>query len=311
MLEETKQPPHLIQRLWEPLCLATLNTPPAEASAEVFCRVLNDAFAHRRSDADMLFARTDLGRLLPEPARDYILGRGGRVLLGERAVALNANADRIDSIELASGATLPAEHLVLALPPEACLRLIEPLPAFTAIAERLRHIDSAPICTVYLQYPAHARLPFPLIGLHGTPNRSIAQWVCDLHDAGQPGLISAVISGTGEHMDLPRAELVTRVAAELAAYFPGWPAPSDGFVLRERRATFLCKVGVNALRPGTDTPYANCHLAGDATATGYPATLEGAVRSGFACAHRILIAEPSIADPLRLDGTKNKALPGI
>ncbi len=288
MLEETRQPQHLIERLWEPLCLATLNTPPAEASAEIFCRVLNDAFLHHRSDADLLFARHDLGRLLPDPARDYILSRNSHVLLGERAVALNAGTDRIDSIELASGATLPVEQIVLALPPEACLRLVEPLPGFAAITERLRRLDSAPICTVYFQYPAPVRLPFPLVGLHGTPNGSMAQWVCDLHDAGQPGLISAVISGSGEHMDLPREQLVARVAAELSAYFPSWPAPADGFVLRERRATFLSTVGVNALRPAADTPYANCHLAGDATATGYPATLEGAVRSGFACAHRIL-----------------------
>jgi squalene-associated FAD-dependent desaturase len=312
MLERTKQPPHLIQRLWEPLCLATLNTPPAQASAEVFCRVLNDAFAHRRSDADMLFPRSDLGLLLPEPARDYITRRGGRVLPGERAVALNAGAGRIDSVTLANGDTLAAEQIILALPPEACLRLIEPLPAFAAIAANLRRIDSAPICTVYFQYPAQVRLPFPLIGLHGGPNGSTAQWLCDLHDAGQPGLISAVISGTGEHMDLPRAQLVARVAAELAAYFPGWPAPVDGFVLRERRATFLSSVGVNALRPGADTPYANCQLAGDATATGYPATLEGAVRSGFACAHRILVtADPTApSDPIGVGGTHYKALPG-
>lgn len=284
LLERAGQPATLVRRLWEPLCLATLNASADVASAEVFRRVLRDAFAYRRADSDLLIARTDLGRLLPEPARDFILARGGRICLGQRVTALEARGDRVTGVRLAGGASLDAAHVVLAVPPEACLRLVRPLPALQALAARLERMQSAPICTVYLRYPPQTTLPFPLIGLHG----GAAQWVCDLGAAGRPGLMSVVISGPGDHLETPRARLVDRVGAELAAHFPAWPAPVEGFVLRERRATFLSAVGVNAMRPSCETPYRNCHVAGDATDTGYPATLEGAVRSGLACARRIL-----------------------
>ena len=287
MLEDAAQPETLIRRLWEPLCLATLNAPAATASAEVFRRVLFDAFARRRADSDLLIARADLGRLFPEPAHDFILRQGGRIRLGQRVTALRLAGERIGGVELANGESLAAAHVVLAVPPPACLRLIEPLPALSALAERLERMDSAPICTIYLQYPAQTSLPFPLVGLHG----ATAQWVCDLAVMGRPGLMSVVISGAGDHMETAKARLVERIGAELAAFFPDWPAPQDGFVLRERRATFLCSAGVNALRPAHEILYPNCHIAGDATATGYPATLEGAVRSGVACARRILRIE--------------------
>lgn len=291
LLERAGQSERLIARLWEPLCLATLNARCAEASAAIFARVLRDAFACRRADSDLLIARCDLGRLLPDPARDYILARGGAIVQGRRATAIETSADRVSGVRLADGGAISASQLILAVPPAACLRLIRPLPALQAVAAGLERMRTAPICTVYLRYPPGTVLPFPLIGLLGTT----AQWVCDLAVTGRDGLISAVVSGSGLHMEAPKALLVERVSAELARFFPEWPAPLTGFVLRERRATFLSAVGVDALRPRAATPCPNLHLAGDATATGYPATLEGAVRSGLECARRVLAGSSPLA----------------
>jgi len=278
------QSPALVVRLWEPVCLATLNTPLHEASAALFLRVLRDTFAYDRRDSDLLLPRRGLASVLPDPAQRFLAARGARILLRHRAAGLEVARGRVDAVVLADGARLAADHVVLALPPPACARVIGNCAPLRPLAERLSRLDYAPICTVYLRYPPAVRLDFPMIGLHGT----LAQWVFDLAASGEPGLMAAVISGPGDHVSLARAELQDRVRAELAARFPHWPPPSEIFSLCEQRATFLSRIGIDKLRPAAETAVEGCWLAGDAVDSGYPATLEGAVRNGLACARRIM-----------------------
>ncbi|MCC6208952.1 MAG: FAD-dependent oxidoreductase [Gammaproteobacteria bacterium] len=278
------QSPESVSRLWEPICLATLNTPLHEASAEIFLRVLRDVFAYDRRDSDLLLPRRGLAGMFPEPAQKYIEGRGGRILLNSRATRLEISRGMATGAMLADGTRLDADHVILALPPPACLHLIEGCVPMRLLAQRLTGFDYAPICTVYLRYSSDVRLDFPMVGLHGT----LAQWAFDLSSSGEPGLIAAVISGPGEHMELERGVLQQRIVAELATCFPHWPAPEEIFTLCEKRATFLSRQGINSQRPGVETPVEACWLAGDAVATGYPSTLEGAVRSGMECARRVV-----------------------
>lgn len=285
LLQRHRQSTELIERLWEPLCLAALNTPLAEASATLFTRVLRDAFRRRR-DSDLLFPRCDLGGLIPRPAHGFIESRGGRILLGRRVSALEVREGRMAGVKLTSGDTLNGRHVIVAVPPEAGRRLLEPVPGLQAIAAQFAGMQSAPICTVYLQYPPHTRLPFPMVGLHG----GTIHWVFDHAHTGRPGLMAAVISGPGSHMKMDKFALQARAADELAGFFPHWPAPERGAVLREKRATFLSNVGIDARRPGVHTPLEGCWLAGDAVDTRYPATLEGAVRSGLEAARRVFEA---------------------
>lgn len=288
LLFRHNQSPDLIARLWEPVCLAALNTPLHEASAEIFLRVLRDAFAYDRRDGDLLLPRRGLGAALPDPARRFIETHGGCVLLNRRAANLEVTRGKISAVLLADGERLSADHVVIALPPTACLRLIEAVAPLQEITASLSHFEFSPVCTLYLQYPPATRLGFPMIGLHGT----LSQWIFDLGAGGDPGLMAAVISGPGEHMGLERTALQDRVVAELAACFPHWPAPEQVFTLCEKRATFLSRAGINTLRPRVETPVGGCWLAGDAVATGYPSTLEGAVRSGLECARRIMQQSP-------------------
>lgn len=113
------------------------------------------------------------------------------------------------------------------------------------------------------------------------------QWVIDRRIAGTDGVMAAVVSAGGEHEQLSTAALGERIASELAACFPAWPAPSSTSVVREKRATFSAVAGVDAYRPASGTRVRGLWLAGDWTATGLPSTLEGAVRSGFECARRV------------------------
>lgn len=275
------QPGGLMQALWEPLCLATLNTPPAQASAQVFLRVLHDAFTRRRRNADLLHPATDLGRLLPQPARRYIEDQGGEVVTRCRVTTLDFT-DSAAAVHTAHGPRR-AGHIILATAPWHAAHLLAP--HAPALAQQLGALGAAPITTVYLRYPAGVTLGRSMLGLAG----GLTQWLVDRGIVcGQAGLLAAVISGPGPHMVLDSGQLGTQVAAEIGTRFPHWPAPQQVKVVREKRATFLCDVGSNARRPDNATALSRLWLAGDYTATGYPATLEGAVRSGVQCARRII-----------------------
>ena len=89
-------------------------------------------------------------------------------------------------------------------------------------------------------------------------------------------------------MQLDNDALCKRIADEIGEVFPTWQAPLESYVIREKRATFVCHKGINTRRPQTTTPVSGCLLAGDYTATEYPATLEGAVRSGVKAARHVI-----------------------
>lgn len=277
-----KQSPRLIRLLWEPLCLASLNTPVAEASARLFHTVLDHAFTDRAEDCELLFPRTDLGTAIPAPAFQYIEANHGKVILSKRVQSIDIEANRF-VVEWREG-KLASDRVILATSPVMTRRLLAPHPALAPAMQRLSRLRQSPICTVYLQYPPEASLEAPMLGLL----ESTGQWVFDRALCGQPGLMAVVISGPGEHLRLDNAALSERIAGELARLYPHWPAPQASRVIREKRATFHAGVDVEQLRPEQRSAVPGLWLAGDYTATGLPATLEGAVLSGRRCAEQIL-----------------------
>ncbi len=286
-LIEAGMPGPLRALLWEPLALAALNTPAREASARVLGRLLAEAFAGAGS-ADLLVPATDLGRLFPEPAVDWLRARGHAVRLGTAVTGIEAECGRISALRTRTQRLAVDGAVVLATAPWHTARLLAPLPGCAALARRLQALGSMPVTTVYLRYPEPVRLEPPILGVAG----ATVQWLFDRRLAGQRGLIAAVVSGPGPHMALRAAALARRVAAEVARLRPAWPPPAEVRTVRERRATFAARAGCEALRPGHATPLANLLLAGDHTATGLPATLEGAARSGLACARVLADGRP-------------------
>lgn len=281
LLAAHAQGPVLTQHLWYPLCVSALNTPPQKASAQMFLAVLRDGLNADRAGSDALLARTDLSALFPQPAAAYVRARGGTVITGRRVTALREAGGRF---EVATGRdTHTFSHVICALPPHLAGECISGIGALAATAALIKSLDYQPITSVYLQFAGRVKLPAPMTGIAN----GVAHWLFDRERiCGQRGLVGAVISAEGPHQALSQDALAARVADELAAHFGPLPPLQWQRVISEKRATFSATPDLR--RPAAQTALKNFWLAGDYTASEYPATLEAAVRSGITCARGIL-----------------------
>jgi len=275
----------LVRWLWYPLCIAALNTHPDKASAQVFLNVLRDTLSGPRAASDIVLAATDLTSLFPEPAAGFVAANGGRVLRSHAVSRISIDGNGFFVLD-ARGATQRYTHVTCAVSPHHAHRLLRTLPGLAPMADQIAALRYEPIYTVYLQFDPGYSLPRPMLAL---PD-GITQWVFDRGAiCGQRGLLAAVISASGTHQRMDHPALAARVEAELRQHFPGLPQLAWHLVIAEKRATFSCTKALQ--RPAMQTPCHNLLLAGDYVQGGYPATIEGAVRSGVASAHAIL-AQP-------------------
>ncbi len=273
-LDRNKTPSRQRRLLWEPLCIAALNTPAERASAQVLANVLRDSLGGIREASDLLLPQVDLTALFPEPAAQFVAQHGGAVHTGRRVASLRREGDAwlIDDAG-------PYAQIVLAVAPYHLGTLVPEL------EPQVAHFEWEPIVTSYFSYPEWVRLPQTMLGV----DAGLAQWLFDRGAlCGQDGLIAAVISARGRHLDLPTAELERRIHQEIARLVPDLPSPLKVQTITEKRATFACVP--NLQRPPARTEFSGLWLAGDYVASDYPATLEGAVRSGVAAAQAILAA---------------------
>jgi len=277
----TSLPPAVRRGLIEPLCVAALNTPADAASGVVFLRVLRDALAAGRGASDLLLPRRGLSALLPAPALARLEASGARIRLGHRVERLEASATTDSRWQL------DGEHfdaVVIAASPVEAARLVAPHDA--AWAARAAALRYEPIVTVYARR-AGARLPEPMLLLPADDARP-AQFVFDRGRLGGPsGLFAFVVSGAAAWVErgLAATEAATLAQAhgELAAHLDGPLEPVRTIV--EKRATFRCTPGLD--RPPTAVA-PGLAAAGDYVEGPYPATIEGAVRSGVGAARSLL-----------------------
>lgn len=276
LLDAQAQPQVLRRHLWEPLCIGALNTPAETASAQVFANVLRDSLAAGRAASDLLIPRIDLSAMLAEPAARYVEAHGGSIRTGTAVGGITPSAT---GYRLDVAPDIEYSHVIIAVAPYHLPRLIAPLPELAVLAAQAEALAWEPIVTCYLRYPPGTRLPQPMQGL----TDSHAHWIFDRAQLGgnneqDDGLIAAVTSARGKHSGLSKDALASAIDAELRAHYPHLPALLSSQVITEKRATFACTPGLQ--RPRTQTALPGLLLAGDYVASDYPATIEGAVRSG-------------------------------
>lgn len=280
-LLDAKQTKRAIDFVWSPMCLAAMTTPIETASSHLFAQVLHQALMQTPKDANWWFSAVDLGKLLPEPSALYIKAHQGEVLLNHRAIELILDHQKIIGVKTKQGSFYGS--VVLATPFKVTQQLLAPIPTAKPIIHQLSNLNHEPITTVYLHYPGK-QLPKPMTGL----SQSVSQWVFDRSFANQKGLLAVVMSGHGEHLTLPKEQLIAKVESELNTHWPYLGHAKAVKVIHEKTGAMSAQTYCQNFRPAQLSSIPNLYLAGDYTALPYPSTLEGAVLSGKICAREIL-----------------------
>lgn len=275
-----------LRGFWTPLVLATCNADPGRVSAALLVAVLNQGFFATRDDARPILPEGTLDEVLVAPALAELRRLGADVRLREPAAALtlDPSAGAVASVVTARGERLEAEAVVLAVPPWSLPDLTAPHPALRGLGDDAAWLGTSGILCLELWFD-HAWLTAPFAGLIDGESH----WIFAHGPGAVPGArqrISVVRSAANPALAERRAELPESTVKELRRFFPESSAARlvAHVLVHEPRATFLGRPGQAARRRGPTSPLPNLFLAGDWTATGLPATIEGAVRSGEAAA---------------------------
>jgi squalene-associated FAD-dependent desaturase len=287
------QTENAIRGFWSLIILPTLNGDITTVSADLALMVFQEGFLRDRNGANVGWARVGLSALLGQAAREYIESRGGDVRLGEGITGLRLE----DGRAAVSGPGQEAEYVVLAVEPRSLTPLLPRTLREEPFFGRIGHIDTSPIVNVHLWYDRQVT-DMKFAAFLNTP----LQWVFNKSRLwGQEGdgqYLDVSLSGAREFLDMPTREIVGLFSRELQSLFPLARTAQLGraLVVKQRDATFAARPGVSRLRPGQRTPVGNLFLAGDWTDTGWPATMESAVRSGLLAAREVIrAAERTVA----------------
>ena len=261
----------LYKRLWQPLLLAALNTDPPESSARLAGTIIRETLAKGGAACRPLIAADGLATAFVDPAIRYLQAKGVPVKFDHALRDLDVVDKRIGALRFSDEVAVlgPDDRVVLAVPAPAAASLVPGLDtprAFRAIVNA--HFKIVP--------------PWAMPPILGLVNATV-EWIFAFKDR-----ISITISGADRLLDTPREDLAHRLWADvqgatgIAEPLPLWQ------IIREKRATFAATPAEDARRPGPRTAYLNLVLAGDWTATGLPATIEGSIRSGNAAAALVM-----------------------
>jgi len=283
-LDTTRQSAEARRSFWNPLAVSIMNEHPGVASAVAFRAALRGAFLQDPESAAPALPTVGLSDLLVWPAVREIERSGGVVRCAAAVESLRFAHGHISGVQLRDGSILDARAVILAVPPG----VLTQLPGRASPEQPADAMGFSPIITIYLWLEGHP-VRDPMVGFVG---RTL-QWIFDRsalggRDPARGQLCAAVISAAGEFDRVSNADLVERIIGELSeAYGRGTVRVRRSLVLRERRATVALTPRGERLRPGMSTSVPNLFRAGDWTATGYPATIEGAIVSGEEAAERV------------------------
>jgi hydroxysqualene dehydroxylase len=261
----------LYERLWRPLLLAGLNTDPREGAAALAARLMRETLGAGGRACHPLIAGRGLSRTFVDPAVAFLVARNGSIRLGDRLREIRFAGRRAIGLEFDSRSVALADDaaLVIAVPPSTARELLPGLETpdeFRAIVNAHFRVEPPP------GQPA----------ILGVVN-GLIEWLF-----AYPDRLSVTISNADRLIDRPRDELAAEIWRE-AAPLSGLPNELPPWrIVKEKRATFAATPAQNAKRPLSRTRWENVAVAGDWTRTGLPATIEGAVRSGYSAASIIL-----------------------
>jgi len=302
-LEENRQSESLIRKMYEPILVGSLNEDPRLASSSYAIQVFQDALLFNAAGYVLGLPNCPLGELYEKlPCRDVRLGtRVSEIVFDER---------RAKGVKLQSGELIAADAVVLATNHHAVQRWIpEELQATDRRFAGLAKLESVPILGAHLWFDRPV-----LRESHAAFIEGPLQWL--FRKDGEGSVVHGVISAAREWVDVPREEALRQFEKQIRATFPAAQGAKleRGVTVIEKRATFSPLPGSDTLRPAQgpdDRGIRDLYLAGDYTKSGWPATMEGAVRGGYLAAEavansvgmlggrRVLVEDLSVEWPAR------------
>lgn len=253
----------LWERLLHPFLLAALNTEPETASPELVATLMRETLAKGGRFYRPRIASPTLAAAFVDPAIAFVKANGGTFRFGERLRGFSFEGEKIGTLDIGDEHLTLGEddHVILAVPPWIASTLLPGL----SVPDEFRAIVSGHF---RVSPPAGA---VPITGIIG----GAVEWVFAF-----PDRISVTVSNADRLLDENREDLAALFWRDVARLFGLGSALPPWQIVKERRATFAATPAQEAKRPGAETQWENLFLAGDWTATGLPATIEGAVRSG-------------------------------
>ncbi len=292
-LSRLGQSPTSRKYLWDVIAIGTLNDSPKTVSALQFFRVLRAAFLGSRLNSSLLIARVGLSELLVDPARRFIEARGGKIVSGISVRTIDVRATRCVKVVCSGKKEFKAGAFISAVPyyalsdiypssPHQSASKVGPPLASNSLPGTLSQFTSSPILTINLWFDRPVMEQEFVAVLD-----SNIQWVFNKSKILQSGKqttqhLSLVISAAAKYVNMEKNRIVKMALEDLKQLMPEAATAKviHSLVIKEKRATFSPRPGIEAFRPSTRTSFSNFYLAGDWTDTGYPATIEGSVISG-------------------------------
>ena len=289
-LKRHHQSDRAIDNLWNVIILPMLNDDSRDASADMALMVLQEGLLSAPGNAAIGFARVGLTLLTGEPAQRFLEKQGGKLMLGKAVNALRIEGGRVTDVELPDGSLLQADAYISALPFDVLLQVLPKDVANSPFFSGIAMLTSSPIVGIHLWYDRPI-MDEDFVAFLDSPvqwvfNRSMIQG--SDQNGGQYVCIS--VSGAWDYVDRPKEELRELFASEMERLFPKARGAQirRHLVVKQPQATFRSIPGASEHRPSQITPISNLFLAGEWTSTGWPSTMEGAVRSGVMAAEALV-----------------------
>lgn len=267
-----------ISRFWGVVLVSALNETVDRAGTKYARKVFLDGFIRDRTGHLIEVPTVPLDRLYSAELSDRLIRQGVVVRLNTRVKQVRMNAGRVAGVILRDGSTADSDAIVLAVPFGRVAELLPPEVAATEPFSNCARLTASPITSVHLWFDRQTVLLPHVVLVDG-----LGQWLFNRGEIA-PGehYLQVVISAARSLQGLDRDEVRSRVLAELCHRFPAIRTATllRAMVITDHAATFSAVPGVDRFRPPQRTPIPNLVLAGDWTRTGWPATMEGAVRSG-------------------------------
>ena len=286
-LKRNHQSDHAIENFWNVIIKACANDDVRNVDASIGMMIFQEAMLNSKSGSRIGYSKIGLSPLMGQAAGRYIEDHHGRLLLGRSVSSVILDdADAVTGVLLDNGQIIESDAVISTIPPNDLTTLLSGSPSPLAYFAKIRDLSTAPIVNVHIWYDRPVMYD-DFVAFVNSP----LQWVFNrktiTSSEDTPGRhITISLSAAFEYINRPKHEIEKLMIQAMADAFPlaRTARVERAMVIKQPTATLRCLPGIDSLRPSASTPINRFFIAGEWTATGWPSTMEGAVRSGIVAA---------------------------